>query len=313
MIDLYRLNLNLLVALDVLLAEQSVTQAAKKLFMTQAAMSNNLQQLREIFKDELLIREKNRMVPTSYATSLQSRLHEILEELRSVVLVGQCFLPEVSRRTFRIMMTDYMSALVLPKLLKSLEEKAPDIKIVVVPIDCNMQSTVSAVSDYDLAVCKGQYADSNMQKKFFFKDSAVSIVNAKHPLAKQEAMSLEEYLAYPHIAICLNSPEVPTLVEEALSKLNRARRIKVGIPFVGVIFQMIQASCELIGTVPEQVAKLYQAQYGFAIKPLPFAMDEIEFNLLWHSRHDNDDGHRWLREELMQCLPDWRARQESNL
>ncbi|MCX7123961.1 MAG: LysR family transcriptional regulator, partial [Gammaproteobacteria bacterium] len=84
MIDLYRLNLNLLVALDVLLAEQSVTQAAKKLFMTQAAMSNNLQQLREIFKDELLIREKNRMTPTSYATSLQSRLHEILEELRSV-------------------------------------------------------------------------------------------------------------------------------------------------------------------------------------------------------------------------------------
>ena len=88
MIDLYRINLNLLVALDILLAEGSVTRAANKLFLTQAAMSNNLQQLREVFKDELLIRDKNRMVPTSYAISLQPRLHEVLEQLRSVSVAG---------------------------------------------------------------------------------------------------------------------------------------------------------------------------------------------------------------------------------
>jgi DNA-binding transcriptional LysR family regulator len=300
--DLYRLNLNLLVALDVLLTEQSVTKAAKKLFMTQAAMSNNLQQLREVFKDELLMREKNRMVPTSYATSLQPRLHEILEELRSVVLVGQSFLPQVSRRTFKIMMTDYMSALILPKLIQTLEAKAPEIKIVALPVDYHMQDPASSLSDCDLAVCKGQYADAHLKKKLLFKDRAVSIINAKHPLAKKASISLDEYLAYPHIAICLNNPEIPTLVEEALSKLNRTRRIQIGIPFVGVIFQMIQASHELIGTVPEQVAKLYQAQYSFAIKPLPIPMDEMDFNLIWHPRHDNDAGHCWLREELMRCV-----------
>lgn len=305
MIELYRLNLNLLVALDVLLAEESVTRAAKRLFMTQAAMSNNLQQLREIFKDELLVREKNAMVPTAYAHSLQSKLHQILEEVRTMVLVGQSFLPEVSRRSFRIMMTDYMSALILPKLLKALEAKAPDIKIVIVPIDYNMQSTVSAISDYDLAIGKGQHADASMIKKPFFKDSGVAVLNTKHPLAKQDKISLEEYLAYPHAAICLNNPEVPTLVEEALAAINQARQIKVGIPFVGVIFQMIQASRELIGTVPETVAKLYQAKYECVIKKLPFAMADIEFNLLWHQRHDNDAGHIWLREQVMQCMPNF--------
>src|SRR4051812_29769674 len=109
MIELYRINLNLLVALDVLLAEQSVTKAAKKLFLTQAAMSNNLQQLREIFKDDLLIREKNGMILTSYALDLQPKLHQVLEELRTVVLAGQRFVPELSQRTFKVGMTDYMS------------------------------------------------------------------------------------------------------------------------------------------------------------------------------------------------------------
>lgn len=302
MMDLYRLNLNLLVALDVLLTEQSVTKAAKKLFITQAAMSNNLQQLREIFKDELLIREKTRMVPTSYAISLQPKLHEVLEALRSVVLVGQSFLPEVSRRTFKIMMTDYMSALVLPKLLKILETKAPGIKIVVLPVDYHRQDTTSSLGDCDLAICKGQYADTHLKKQLLFQDHGVSIINAKHPLAKQKSLSLDAYLAYPHIAICLNNPEIPTLVEEALSKLNRARHIQIGIPFVGVIFQMIQASRELIGTVPQRVAKLYQSQYDFVIKPLPVPIDPIEFHLLWHPRHDNDAGHSWLREALMRCV-----------
>ena len=291
MMDLYRLNLNLLVALDVLLSEQSVTKAAKKLFMTQAAMSNNLQQLREVFKDELLMREKNRMVPTSYAISLQPRLHEILEELRSVVLVGQAFLPKVSRRTFKIMMTDYMSALILPKLIKTLEKKAPEIKIVVLPVDYHRQDSTSSLKDCDLAICKGQYADTHLKKQLLFKDHGVSIINTKHPLAKQKSISLDEYLSYPHIAITLNNPEIPTLVEEALAKLNRARHIQIGMPFVSVIFQMIQASHELIGTVPAQVAKLYQSQYDFVIKPLPVPIDAINFHLLWHPRHDNDDGH----------------------
>lgn len=121
--DLYRLNLNLLIALDILLQEQSVTQSAQKLSITQAAMSNNLQQLRNIFKDELLLREGTRMVLTSYARELQPKLHQVLQEVRSLVEGGQRFIPETSERIYRIAMTDYIASLLLPKLTSHLQKK----------------------------------------------------------------------------------------------------------------------------------------------------------------------------------------------
>ncbi len=302
MIDLYRLNLNLLVALDVLLAEKSVTQAAKKLFMTQAAMSNNLQQLREVFKDDLLVREKNGMVPTSYAASLQGKLHQVLEEVRTLVLAGQRFVPEVSQRVFKVMMSDYMSALILPPLLRMLEEKAPRVKIVVVPTERYPLSEKCYEGEYDLVLCKGDTHHPHIFKTLFFKDRGVCILNPKHPLADKETLSLDDYLAYEHVAICLNHPEVPSLIDEALIPLNKTRRIKMGVPFVGPIFEIIQQSPSLLGTVPERVAKLYQISYDLRIKALPFPMREIEFYLFWHQRYHNDLGHIWLREEMQRLI-----------
>ncbi len=297
MIDLYRLNLNLLVALDVLLTERSVTLAAKKLFMTQAAMSNNLQQLREIFKDDLLVREKNYMLPTHYATALQPKLREVLEELRTLILAGQRFVPELSQRRFRIEMSDYIAALFLPKLLKSLAEKAPKLKIDILPIKRQARVESPQEGEYDLAICKGQATYPGAIRQLLYTDQGVAVLNSQHPLAQKEALSLEDYLHYEHVAICLNDQE-PTLVEEALAKIDKARQIRISLPFVGAILNILQNSSELIGTMPYKVALLYQQQYNIVIKPLPFAMQKIPFYLTWHQRYSNDLGHTWLREEM---------------
>jgi DNA-binding transcriptional LysR family regulator len=296
--DLYRVNLNLLVALDALMSEKSVTQAAKKLFITQAAMSNNLQQLREIFKDKLLVREKNHMVLTHYAQEMQPKLHQILEEMRSLITSGQRFDPLTSKRTFKIGMSDYMAAMVLPSLLKRVEECAPNINIVVIPALFIGAAEEFENGDYELAIGKQFTQDTAVQKQLLFESEGVCIMGNKHPLAKKKSITMEEYLAYEHIAVCSGQVVNGSLVEESLLKLGVCRQIKMGLPYVGSIFPLIEGSEHLLGTAVLRTALLYQSKHRFVIKPLPFVMPKVQFYQMWHSKNNNDTGHLWLREQI---------------
>ncbi len=292
MIELYRINLNLLVALDVLLETRNVTRGAEKLFLTQAAMSNNLQQLREIFKDDLLVRKKNAMTLTHYAQDLQPKLHQVLEELKTVVLAGQRFVPKLSQRTFKIKMPDYMSSLVLPKLLPILEAQAPQIKLTIVPSGSEEEA--------DLSLGKLDMTAYEFEKELLFQDKIICIMNKKHPLARKRKISLKEYLNYQHVAIRHAHDRDTSLTDETLASLNVSRPIKVHLTYMGSVLQLIKASENLLGSITEKIAKMYQDQFNFVIKPLPFTMPLIDFYLLWHPRYQNDLGHQWLRKEISQ-------------
>jgi len=297
--DLYRINLNLLIALDVLLLERSVTLSAKKLFITQAAMSNNLQQLREIFKDELLMREKNYMVLTHYAKELQPKLHQVLQEVHSLITSGQCFVPEKSDRIFKIGLNDYMASLLLPKLFCLLKKKAPKLKIVV-----NIMENISAAEpfergDYDLCVGKAFNPADSIRTHLLYQEKIVCIVNPNHPLAKKKKITLEDYLAGQHVAMCGNNPLHPPIIEQALNQLGFQRDIKLSLPFANPILSIIEKSDALIGTVVQKIAERYQKHFNYIIKPLPFEIPDINIYLAWHQRCDNDFGHQWLRQQII--------------
>lgn len=304
--DLYRINLNLLVALDMLFEERSVTRAAKKLFITQAALSNNLLQLRKIFGDELLVREKNHMVLTSFADDLRPKLHRLLEEMRCVISSGQQFEPEKSTRVFKIGMTDYLSVLILPKLLCTLQKKAPNVKL-----DIISEYHVSSVEPfenekYDMVVGKVVDVGSPIERTLLFKDTAVCIMNPKHPLAKQEEITLEEYLSYKHIAIRADNPSLPAVIEQALAKCGMERDKKISVPFASAIFTIIEhSSAPLIGTILKSTADSFQKRQCVVVKAVPFKIEPVEFYLAWHRRFDNDPGHRWLREQILALSKDF--------
>lgn len=298
--DLYRINLNLLIALDKLLAEQSVTNAAKQIFITQAAMSNNLQQLREIFKDELLLREKNHMVLTGFAKELQPKLHRVLQDLGSLISCGQKFKPETSKRVFKIGMSDYMIALILPKLICMLQRIAPNIKINAISINHLASVEPFEKEEYDLGIGKVYDLPASIQKQLLFKDSVVCILNRQHPLASKKKITLKDYLAHKHIAVCSNDPHFPSIIEQALAKLNLQRDIQVNVPFIVPIFKLIERSNNLIGTIIKCITLPYNDNHCFVIKTLPFKIPEIEFNLAWHKRFDNDLGHQWLRDQIIE-------------
>lgn len=296
--DLYRLNLNLLIALDALLLEQSVTLAAKKLFITQAAMSNNLQQLRNIFKDDLLIREKNHMVLTSYARELQPKLHQVLQEIHSLVISGQRFEPETSERVFKIGVSDYMAVLLLPKLIAHLAQTAPEIKISVVSVYHLSGIEPFERGDYDLAIGKVFEISSPIRKELLFKDFGVVVVNRNHKLARKKKITLKDYLSYKHIVVRADNPHFPPVIEQALAKKGFRRNAQISLPFIIPIFKLLEKSDELIATVIHSMTVVYKKNSDFVVKPLPFEIPEIEFFVAWHQRYDNDPGHKWLRQQI---------------
>ncbi len=297
--DLYRLNLNLLIALDTLLLEQSVTLAAKKTCISQAAMSNNLQQLRELFKDDLLIRERNHMVLTSYAKELQPKLHQVLQEVHSLVVSGQRFEPETSKRVFKIGMSDYMASIFLPKLTSILQHKAPFIKINVISLYHLSSKEPFEKGDYDLGMGKIFQVVAPVSKQLLFQDTAVCIMNHDHPLAKKK-ITLKDYIANKHIAVRADNPLFTAIIEQSLTKLGYQRDIQISLPFVVPILKLIEQSDNLIATVIRSMALLYNKSHRYVIKPLPFKIPAIEFYLAWHQQYDNDPGHKWLRQQIIE-------------
>ena len=295
MIDLYRLNLNLLVALDVLLQKKSVTESAKHVFITQAAMSHNLQQLRDIFQDDLLVRQKNYMILTPFAISLQAKLHDILQQVRNLVEHGQQFDPRVSSREFKIAMSDYMSSLVLPLILQSLKKEAPGVTVNVIYAQHLGDSVPFERGDYDLAIGKLLTHDPAVHKQLLFKDEGVCVMGKKHQHVKSKRFTLAAYLASPHIAVLRTQP---LSIDEALAKLGVQRHVAMRLPYMEPIAQLVSSSTCLIATMPRRIAEHYQQYYPFVIKRLPFSLEPMEFYTVWHQRNNSDLGHQWLRQQI---------------
>lgn len=294
--NLYRVNLNLLIALDALLLEGSVTNASKKLFITQAAMSNNLQQLRELFKDDLLVREKNHMVLTAYAKELQPKLHQVMQEIQSLVVSGQRFDPANSNRVFKLGISDYLSSMLLPKLLTYLRINAPNVKLSIISVYHISNSEPFEKGHYDLAIGKIAGLKSPIRTELLFKEKmACCLIHRDHPLAKKKKITLNDYLSYQHIAVRADNPNFPPVVEESLAKLGQKRNIQIEIPFILPIFKLLEEKTDLIATVIRSVTSIYPSS-KYVIKDLPFHIPEIKFYLAWHQRYDSDLGHQWLRK-----------------
>lgn len=297
--DLYRINLNLLIALDILLEEPNVTLAAKKIHITQAAMSNNLNRCRKIFHDKLLIREKNQMNLTSFAKELQPRLRRVLHELGGIVMSSQKFNPKTSKRLFKIGMSDYMSGMILPKLTKILEKKAPDIKISVVSTSHLNSITSFERGEYDLAIGKVANLKNPVKKQLLYADEAVCILNTKHSVANKNKITLKDYLSQKHVSVRAIHQTLSPVIDQTLSKMGHQRDTEMSLPYMLPVFAVIENSNHLIATILKSIAILHKKNYDYVIKPLPFKIPSIEYYLAWHQQFDDDLGHAWLRTQLI--------------
>ena len=296
--NLGRLDLNLLVALDALLTERSVTRAAARLGLTQSAMSHNLARLRALFGDELLTRGSEGMRPTPRALALVDPVRVVLSRIEALVSRDKAFDPRTSERLFRIGLADSMEVLLGPVLLAHLCETAPGVRLRLHNIDTSRLLDDLDADRLDIAVGYGVFAQgqAHHKRRLLYTGSYLCLFNADR-VGVSPPLSLEDYVRLPHVLTSLHEDE-RGVVDDALAKLGLRRTVVLSTPrFLAVPFLVARAP--VVVTMPARLARFYAAALGLSTSPAPVELPEVPVSLLWHASYDEDPAHVWLRRTMV--------------
>lgn len=286
-------DLNLLIALDVLLEEGSVARASRRLRLSPSATSRALTRLREATGDPLLVRAGRGLVPTPRAEALRAQAHQLVEGARSVLRPAERHDLSTLARTFTLRTSDGFVENFGPALLAQIAAEAPGITIhFVQKVTRDGALLRDGTVDLETGVV-GATLSPEIRTQALFRDRLVGVVRQGHPLSRGK-MTAARYLAADHILVFRGEAEKGP-VDADLAALGMER--KIGTMLTGFSAALTLArSTDLVATVPERhTADLRTGLHTFA---LPFRTRELTVSLLWHPRMDADPAHRWLRDQI---------------
>ncbi|MFT4021852.1 MAG: LysR family transcriptional regulator [Acinetobacter sp.] len=304
--NLERVDLNLLIYLDVLLREKNVTRAAEQLGVTQPAMSNILRRLRTLFNDPLLIRSSEGMTPTERALELQPRIRDVLSDLSMILEPRTEFRPYTSNRVFRIMTSDYAEATLVPRLVKALRSEAPNVVLdFLTPSDVSYRDMEQG--KVDLAINRFNEIPQSFHQVLVWRDSFSCLLNPQHPHVNN--LNLKNYLEAHHIWVSktgmgigfgVNPDKQAGLgwIDQALERIGQKRKISIFTRH----YQMpalLARNVDLIATLPSRIAHQQAKSQELAIKDPPFYIPEIELKMAWSPLLHHHPAHRWLRQLIL--------------
>jgi DNA-binding transcriptional LysR family regulator len=283
-------DLNLLVTLDVLLAEGSVARAAQRLRLSPSAMSRALARLRAATSDPLLVRAGRGLAPSPRALELRAQVAQLVQAGKAVLRPAEAFDLRQLARSFTLRTSDGFVENFGPALLKRVGKQAPKVKLRFVPKP-DKDSTPLRDGSVDLETgVIGKETGPEVRAQLLFRDRFVGVVRKGHPLAKSR-MTLTRYAAAKHILVSRRDRDKGP-VDEALEARGLEREIVASVGGFAAALALARAS-DLIATVPERHTGSLRA--GLHSFTLPVAVPEITVSLLWHPRLDADAAHRWLR------------------
>ena len=298
---LAKLDLNLLVAFDAVLAERSVTRAAHRIGLTQPAISHALNRLRHLLKDQLFVWGRGGMRPTPYSEEIAVPIRDALKQIEAS-LARRDFLPASATRTVTLAMADYMASILLPVLAGRLEKAAPGIDLRVRP-----QSSAAALAALDLGDADftvGGFTDlpERFRTRTLFKDRYVCAMRRGHPLARKRRVTLDEYCRFNHLLIA-PSGEPTGIMDRLLARRGRSRRIAMTVNQF-LVAPFVLGETDLLLTVLRRIADRYADAAGLHVTRLPIAVPAVPLNLVWHRRMAGDRAHAWMRALVAElCRP----------
>ncbi len=290
--NISRMDLNLFVVLQAVLAERSATRAAARLHVTQSAVSNALARLRSVLGDQLVVRTHRGLMPTPRAIQLQPQLDTALAALESVIQESASFDLGSSTREWAMSFAEHYAPLLLPALVRRLRDDAPNTSLRVIALDRMMATDALATGDIDLYMGIPGRRPAAWRMEALFDDETVGVMCKDHPLARAR-MTLERFVALPHVQARI-VPERGREVDDALARVGRSRRIAVVVPHFGSVFPVVAAS-DCIATVSRRLALYYAKQLPIRVFNLPIDLPNLAVGLYWHVRADADPGVRALR------------------
>ncbi|MBS0417878.1 MAG: LysR family transcriptional regulator [Proteobacteria bacterium] len=301
----YDIDLNLLTVFEVLLAERSVTRAARRLGVTQPAMSNSLRRLRKLLDDPVFVRTSEGMSPTPRALTIGPQIIAALKGVRESINASG-FDPTRSAAHFAVGTLDYLEALYLPALLKQIAGSGPDIQLRVQRLPTLFEVPQPALESGTLDCAIGLFPQpmtpqSSLHSRVLAHDDWVCVARRGHS-AFRRRLSLQEYAALRHVAIIY--PEANTgagMVDRYLSAQGLTRNCPLALGhFMTAPFHVAQTDC--VTTVPRRVADYFRRILPLQVAEVPIALPPINVGLVWHERVEGDSAHRWLRAMIKEVV-----------
>lgn len=289
------LDLNLLRVLDALLLERHVTRAARRVGLSQSAMSNALARLRDFTADPLFVRSAGQMTPTEHALALAGPVREALSTLEDAFLGGARFDARQTVRRFRIASADYSDFVLFPELMTRLGRVAPRVAIDGVPIPGRLPDDALRTGTLDAAIGSFSQIPSDCRMTELFEEDFVCIARNAHPRIHSR-IGLKTFSELGHVLVTpLGTPG--GLVDDLLAARGLERHVAFSTPHF-LVPPRIVATTDLVCTLAGRVGRHFAETYPIrALRP-PLPVPGFPMRLVWHRRSDESVAHQWLRKEI---------------
>ncbi len=294
--NLRQFDLNLLVALDVLLTERNVTRAGERLFLSQPAMSGILARLRQAFNDELLVRVGRNLELTALATELAGPVHECVQQLEDLLNLRRPFAPATTLWEFRIAASDYVVFLLFGTLLKALTERAPNISVRLSALESPPAERLAA-GEVDFVVVPAEL-EPGLPSVQLFEDSWVCAVWSGHPHSR-DRFTLEEYLALPHLSFRFAGPDHGSIAENHLAEIGIERRVVASTASFATAPFLLRET-PLVTLVPRRLGERLQRAADIRLVEPPLDLPRLREKLIWSPRFTASAPHAWLRAQMVE-------------
>lgn len=286
-------DLNLLAVLHEVLVKGNVSRAAESLDMSQPAVSNALNRLRNMLGDDLFLRTTKGIAPTRFAENMREPVAHALEMIVDALNTHSGFDPAISKRDFRVALTDVGEIYFLPALLPLLSTAGPGITITSVRnTSVNLRDEMES-GQIDLAL--GLLPDLNFGffQRRLFSQRYVCLFRKTHPLAGKP-LTLAEFQAAEHVSVTAEGTG-HTAIEGMFERMGIARNVRLRVPHFVAVGHILN-STDLIAVAPEAYARRAFEMANLASTSCPVELPEITINMLWHAQNHRDAGNQWLRQ-----------------
>ena len=289
------LDLNLLVAFNVLMETRSVSRAAEQLHLSQPATSAALGRLRAYFGDDLLVMQGKRMFPTPYAESLVPMVQEALRQVDALITTSSSFDPATSQRVFRLIASDYITAAVIAPLSRRLAQIAPHIRLeAVLPSDGS--SDLIAQGLFDLLITPEEFINPRQPAELLFEERHVIVGWSGNSLFQRQP-TLADVMEAGHVGIQMGNQRTSAFADSIMEKLGHFRRMEMTASSFTVVPWLIIETNRL-ALMHERLARVMARMFPLAIAPIPFEFPAMREMMQFNHARSADEGLAWLRGEL---------------
>ena len=296
--NIYNFDLNLLRVLDALLRERNVSRAAERLSLSQPAVSNALNRLRELLDDPLLVRVGRAMQPTPRALSLEAPIRDALQQIEHTLNAGDFFDPSTSHQRFVIAVTDYVELICMPRLMAHLADVAPGIQLAIQHLTPSLPAEALDNGELDLVLGRFPEVPTRFHTRRWASETLQVAVRREHPLI-DEALDLTSFLRLRHLWV--HGGQTRGMVDQWLEDHDLARDVVYTTPNYLQAAHIV-ASSDLAAVLPTQLARHFATVLPLQLFEVPFDLGTFQLDIVTVAQRERDAALQWLIEQIVAVI-----------